>query len=89
MTIHDVKDESILKVSSQEQPMSSKYVLWGWGVIDTILIMLESWNLAHNLRLDIMTIHDVKDDPILQNASQKPSMSSKYDFEDRGFLTHF
>ena len=24
-------------------------------------------------------IHDVKDDPILQDSSQEPSMSSKYD----------
>ena len=34
-------------------------------------------------------IHDVKDDPILQESSQEPSMSSKYDFKDVGFLTHF
>ena len=34
-------------------------------------------------------IHDVKDDPILQDSSQEPSMSSKYDFQDVGFLTHF
>ena len=27
--------------------------------------------------------------PSSQVSSQKPSMSSKYDFEDRGFLTHF
>jgi len=35
-----------------------------------------------------MTQH-VKDDPILQISSQEPSASSKYDFEDRGFLKHF
>ena len=33
-------------------------------------------------------IHDVKNDPILQVSSQEPSMYSKYDFEDVGFLTH-
>ena len=33
-----------------------------------------------------MTIHDVKDDPILQVSSQEPSASSKYDFEDGGVL---
>ena len=36
-----------------------------------------------------MIIYDAKDDPILQYSSQKPSKSSKYDFEDGGFLTHF
>ena len=34
-------------------------------------------------------IHKVKNDPILQVSSQEPSMSSKYDIEVRGFLTHF
>ncbi len=34
-------------------------------------------------------LQHVKDDPILQVSSQEPSTSSKYDFEDRGFLTHF
>ena len=37
----------------------------------------------------MIMIHDVKDDPILQDSSQESLMSSKYDFEDRGFLTHF
>ena len=31
-------------------------------------------------------IHDVKNDPNLQNYSQGPSMSSKYYFEDGGVL---
>ena len=35
-----------------------------------------------------MTIHDVKNDPILQVSSQEPSTSSKYDFEDGRFLAH-
>ena len=34
-------------------------------------------------------IHNAKDDPILQDSSQEPSASSKYDFEDGGFLRHF
>ena len=34
-------------------------------------------------------IQQVKDDPILQVSSQEPSVSTKYDFEDGGFLTHF
>ena len=33
-------------------------------------------------------IQDFKDDLILQVSSQEPSASSKYDFEDGGFLTH-
>ena len=36
-----------------------------------------------------MMIQDVKDDLILQDFSQEPSTSSKYDFEDGGFLTNF
>ncbi len=31
-------------------------------------------------------IDDVKDDPILQDSSQEPSTSSKYDFKDRDVL---
>ena len=34
-------------------------------------------------------IQHVKDDTILQVSSQEPSVSSKYDFNDGGFLTHF
>ena len=30
------------------------------------------------------TIHDINDDPVLQDFSQEPSASSKYDFGDRG-----
>jgi hypothetical protein len=33
-------------------------------------------------------IHNVKNDPILLDSSQEWSMSSKYDLEDGGFLTH-
>ena len=40
--IHDVKEDPILQVSSQELSTSSKYGLPGQGVLDTILIMLES-----------------------------------------------
>ena len=36
-----------------------------------------------------MMIHDVKDDPILQDSSQELSTSSKYDFKDGGFLKFF
>ena len=37
----------------------------------------------------IITIHDVKNDSILQVTSHEPSLSSKHDFEDWVFLTHF
>ena len=47
MMIHDVKDDPILQVPSQEPSMSCKYGLQGWGVLDTLLIVLEGWNLAH------------------------------------------
>ena len=36
-----------------------------------------------------MMIQDVKDDSILQDSTQEPSTSPKYDFEDWGFLIHF
>ena len=36
-----------------------------------------------------MKIQDVKNDPILQVSSKEPSTSSKHDFDDGGFLTHF
>ena len=36
-----------------------------------------------------MKIHDVKDDPILQDSSQEPSTPSEYDFKDGGFLKLF
>ena len=35
------------------------------------------------------SLNMIQHDPILQISSQEPSMSSKYHFEDRGFLTHF
>ena len=34
-------------------------------------------------------IQHVKDELILQVSSQEPLASSKYDFKDGGFLTHF
>ena len=44
----------------------------------------EIWHISHESH--IMMIHDVKNDSILQVSSQEPSMSSEYDFEDRGVL---
>ncbi len=49
--IQHVKDDPILQVSSQEPSTSSKYGLQGQGVPDTLLIMPESSNLAHNSRI--------------------------------------
>ena len=51
------------------------------------------FNHARELKFGIqekyrMLIYDVKDEPILQNSSQDPSTSSKYDFKDGDFLTH-
>ena len=43
--IYDVKDDPIIQDSSQEPSTSSKYELWGLGVLDTLLVMLDSWNL--------------------------------------------
>ncbi len=42
MMIYDVNDDPILEHPSQEPSTSSKYGLQGWGVLDTLLIMLES-----------------------------------------------
>ena len=44
--------------------------LWGQGVLDTLLFMLESWNLAHNSRI---TYHD---DPWCQEWPHPPSLKS-------------
>ena len=68
--IHDVKYDSILQVPGQEPPTSSKYGLHVWGVLDTLFIMLESWNLAHNSRI---TYHD---DPWCQGWPHPPSIQS-------------
>ncbi len=57
MTIYPVMDDPVLQDLSQEPSTSSKYGLQGPGVLDTLLIMLQS---------QIMMIHDVKDDPIIQ-----------------------
>ena len=55
MTIHDVEDFPILQVSSQEPSVSSKYDFEDRGVLEALLIMLESWNLVHKSRI---TYHD-------------------------------
>ena len=68
--IHDVKDDPILQVSSQEPSTSSKYGLRGQGVLDTLLIMLESWNLAHKPRIQY------HDDPWCQGWPHPPSTQS-------------
>ena len=89
MTIHDVKNDPILQVSSQQPSTSSKYGIWGCGILDTLLIMLQSLNLLHKSRIayqddpcckksHIMVIHDVMNDHILEDSSQESSMSSKY-----------
>ena len=83
MTIQDVKDDPILQLSSHEPSMSSKYGLRGLGVLETHLFLLESWHI--NQESNIMMIHDVKNDPILQISSQEPSTSYMYDFEEGAF----
>ena len=40
--IHDVKNDPVLQVFSQEPSTSSMYGLGGWEVLDTLLIMLQS-----------------------------------------------
>ena len=42
MTIQGVKDDPIFEEANQEPSTSSKYGLQGQGVLDTLLIMLES-----------------------------------------------
>ena len=68
MMIHDVKNDSILQDYSQEPSLSSTYEFRGRGVLDTPIIMLESYNLAHKLRVTFtyLMIDDVKDDLIHQ-----------------------
>ena len=75
--IHDVKDVPILKETSQEPSMSSKYDFEDVGFLTHFYLCYraEIWQTSQESY--IMMIHDVKDDPILQGPSQ-----------DRGFLTH-
>ncbi len=70
MTFHDVKDDPILQIPDQDPSMSSKYGLQGQVVPDNLLILLESWNLAHNLRI---TYHE---DLWCQGWPHPPSIQS-------------
>ena len=47
MIIYDIKENLFIQVSSQKPSKSSKYGLQGQKVLDILLIILESWNLAH------------------------------------------
>ena len=69
MTQH-VEDDPILQVSSQEPSASSKYDFKEGGILETLLFMLESWNLAHKSRI---TYHD---DPWCQEWPELPSIQS-------------
>ena len=68
--IHHIKDDPILQVSGQEPSVSSKYDFEDRGVLNTLLFMLESWNLAHKSRI---TYHD---DPWCQEWPHPPSIES-------------
>ena len=87
--IYDVKNDPILQVSSQEPSTSSKYDFKDRGFLTNFYswYRAEIWHISQESH--IMTIYDVKNYPILQVSNQEPSTSSKYDFEDGGFLTHF
>ena len=86
MTIQDVKNDLILQVSSQETSTFSKYDFEDRGLLKLILSCqrAEIWHTSQESH--IMTIHDVKNDPILQVSSQEPSTSSKYGLHGRGVL---
>ena len=47
----------------------------------------ENWHTAHKSQINVK--HGVKNDPIPQILSQEPPIPSKYDFNDRAFLTLF
>ena len=42
-----------------------------------------------NTKKDDLLIYDVKEDPIVEDSSQEPSPSNKYNFKDKGFFTNF
>ena len=84
--IQHVKNYPILQDSSQEPSMSSKYGLEGWGVLDTLVIILRAEILHTSQESHMMMIYDVKEDPILQVSSQDPSTSSKYGLRSQGVL---
>ena len=92
MTIHDVKNDSILQVSQSGTFNVLQVWLRGRGVLDTLLFMLESWNLAHNSRIpyhdswwSMMSRMTLSSKTPVRNLQPPPSI----DFKDRGFLAHF
>ena len=76
--IQDVFLDTFFIVPDQEPSMSSKYWLQGQGLLDTLPIILESWNLHSSQDSHIMMICDIKDDLLPQVPGQEPSTSSKY-----------
>ena len=70
MTLH-VKDDPILKVSSQEPAVSSKYDLKDGGFLTHFYSYWRA-EIQHTSQESHMTIHDVKNDPILHVSSQEP-----------------
>ena len=70
MTINDVKGDDILQDSSQEPSTYYKNELWWWMVLDTLIIVLESWNLVHKSRITYY------DDPWCQGWPHRPSLQS-------------
>ena len=67
--------------------MSSKYDC----VLDALIIMLGSCKFEYNTGMInyVDVKFDIRDDPILRNFSQEPSMSSKYDCViDANFITN-
>ena len=68
--IWDIKDNPILQDSSQEPSTSSQVWHRGWEVLDTLLIMLDGLNLAHNSRIIYC------DDPWWQGWLHPPRLQS-------------
>ena len=65
--------------------------LWGWGVIDTLIFMLESWNLAYKSRF---TYHDnpwCKEWPHPSRSSIQSGTCNILQIwlQELGFLAHF
>ena len=79
------KNDPILQVSSQEPSTSSKYEFEDGGSWLTSFQAREL-RLGTRVKFTDHEIYDVKNNPILQVASQEPSTSSKYDFKEEFFF---
>ena len=77
MIIHDIKDDHVLHVSSQEPSMSSKYPPSWSPIPDTLLIKISKRKFQGIFLRVNKKINDIRNDHVFEVLRQEPSMSSK------------